>query len=98
MIDHGTIVEDGPLPTLIARLGSERIVMVELSESGQPSFGPGAFHLRSDGLRHWIRIDETQTTAGAVIAAIAAQSTIVDLSLTEPDFEDVVRRVYGSMR
>ena len=98
VINQGTIVEDGPLPTLIARLGSERIVMVELSDTAHPSFGPGAFHLRSNGLRHWIRIDESQTTAGAVIAAIAAQSTIVDLSLTEPDFEDVVRRVYGSTR
>jgi ABC-2 type transport system ATP-binding protein len=98
VIDHGTIVEDGPLATLIARLGSERIVMVELSEPGQPVLGTGALPLRSDGLRHWIRIDETQTTAGAVIASIAAQSTIVDLSLTEPDFEDVVRRVYGSPR
>lgn len=96
VINHGTIVEDGPLPTLIARLGSERIIMVELSAPCQPMLGSGAVHLRSEGLRHWVRIDETQTTAGAVIASIAAQATIVDLSLTEPDFEDVVRRVYGS--
>ena len=96
VINHGTIVEDGPLPTLIARLGSERIVMVELTETQVPLVIAGTNHMRTEGCRQWLRIDEAQTTAGAVIAAIGQQATIVDLSLSEPDFDDVVRRVYGA--
>jgi ABC-2 type transport system ATP-binding protein len=96
VINHGTIVEDGPLPVLIARLGSERIVMVELTESHAPLLIPGTTHTRTEGRRQWLRINETETTAGAVIAAIGQKATIVDLSLSEPDFDDVVRRVYGA--
>jgi ABC-2 type transport system ATP-binding protein len=96
VINHGTIVEDGPLPTLIARLGSERVVMVELTNPQALLNVPGTEHMRTEGRRQWLRIDETQTTAGAVIAAIGQQATIVDLSLNEPDFDDVVRRVYGA--
>jgi ABC-2 type transport system ATP-binding protein len=96
VINHGTIVEDGPLPTLIARLGSERVVMVELTNPQALLNVPGTEHMRTEGRRQWLRIDETQTTAGAVIAAIGQQATIVDLSLSEPDFDDVVRRVYGA--
>jgi ABC-2 type transport system ATP-binding protein len=96
VINHGTIVEDGPLPTLIAQLGSERIVMVELAEAHEPLQVTGTIHMRTDGRRQWLRINETATTAGAVIAEIGSQALIVDLSLTEPDFDDVVRRVYGT--
>jgi ABC-2 type transport system ATP-binding protein len=95
VINHGTIVEDGPLPVLIARLGSERIVMVELTETHEPLCIPGTLHMRTEGRRQWLRINETETTAGAVIAAIGQHATVVDLSLSEPDFDDVVRRVYG---
>ena len=96
VINHGIIVEDGPLPTLISRLGSERIVMVELTETLDPLRIAGTIHMRTEGRRQWLRINETETTAGAVIAAIGQQTSILDLSLSEPDFDDVVRRVYGA--
>jgi ABC-2 type transport system ATP-binding protein len=96
VINHGTIVEDGPLPVLISRLGSERIVMVELAEPHDPLDIPGTMHMRTEGRRQWLRIDEAQTTAGTVITTIGQQAPIIDLSLSEPDFDDVVRRVYGT--
>ncbi len=96
VINHGRIIEDGPLPVLIARLGSERIVMVELAGPHESLHIPGTIHMRTEGRRQWLRINETQTTAGAVITAISQQVPIIDLALNEPDFDDVVRRVYGS--
>jgi ABC-2 type transport system ATP-binding protein len=95
VINHGIIMEDGPLSALISRLGSERVLMVELAAEVDPLTIPGTLHMRTEGRRQWLRIDETQTTAAAAIAAIGQRLPIVDLSLSEPDFDDVVRRVYG---
>jgi ABC-2 type transport system ATP-binding protein len=95
VINHGIIMEDGPLSALISRLGSERVLMVELTAEVDPLTIPGTLHMRTEGRRQWLRIDETQTTAAAAIAAIGQRLPIVDLSLSEPDFDDVVRRVYG---
>jgi ABC-2 type transport system ATP-binding protein len=96
VINHGTIVEDGPLPVLISRLGSERVLMIELSGNLDPLHIPGTVHMRTEGRRQWLTINESQTTAGAVLVAIGERAAIVDLSLNEPDFDDVVRRVYGA--
>jgi ABC-2 type transport system ATP-binding protein len=60
----------------------------------------GATHLGEEGhgLRHRIGFDSEATTAAAVLAAVSAHAEVLDLSIEEPDIEDVVRRVYASRR
>ncbi|MGH3470450.1 MAG: methionine ABC transporter ATP-binding protein, partial [Nocardioidaceae bacterium] len=59
---------------------------------------PGTTHLGSEaeGLRQRLAFDAETTTAAVVLAAVAARAEVRDLSIEEPDIEDVVRRIYSA--
>ena len=99
VVDHGRVAFDGTLPGLVARVGAERVLVVDLAEPGPPlSDVPGTTlrEVEADGLRQHLAFRPEETSAAAVIAAVSARVELRDLTLTEPDIEDVVRRLYLS--
>jgi len=60
----------------------------------------GAEHVRSesDGLRQRLAFDPQRTTAARVLAAVSERAEVLDLSIAEPDIEDVVREIYRATR
>ena len=66
------------------------------AESGQPPLGPGVevVGVEGGGLRHRLAFSPQQTTAAELLARVSAVATVRDLSIEEPDIEDVVRRLY----
>jgi ABC-2 type transport system ATP-binding protein len=57
-------------------------------------------HLTSEarGLRQRLAFDAETTTAARVFAAVAQRAEVVDVTVEEPDIEDVVRRLYAARR
>ena len=55
---------------------------------------PGARVVRIEGPRQWLRFRREAVSAAQVTAAVAEQAPLVDLTIDEPDIEDVVRRIY----
>jgi ABC-2 type transport system ATP-binding protein len=99
VVDHGRVAFDGDLPGLVARVGAERVLVVDLAEPGPPLADVPGTTLRqveADGLRQHLAFRSEETSAAAVIAAVSARVELRDLTLTEPDIEDVVRRLYLS--
>jgi len=99
VVDHGHLVFDGPLAALVSRVGAERVVVVDLAEPGPPLTDVPGTTLRSveaDGMRQHLAFRPDETTAADVVAAVAARVPLRDLTVTEPDIEDVVRRLYTS--
>jgi ABC-2 type transport system ATP-binding protein len=94
IIDHGHVVHDGPLAEVVARFGDERTLVVDLVEAAPPIQVPGATVVRVDGPRQWLRFGR-DTTAAALVAAVAARHPLRDLSVVEPDIEEVIRRFYA---
>ena len=98
VIDHGRVAFDGTLPDLVTRVGAERVLVVDLAEPGPPLTGIPGTSLRTveaDGLRQHLSFRPEETTAAAVVAAVSARVELRDLAVTEPDIEDVVRRLYA---
>ncbi|MEK7284642.1 MAG: AAA family ATPase, partial [Chloroflexota bacterium] len=95
IIDHGRLIYDGDLDALKARYGTERTLIVDLEEPGPPLRLEGARVVRVEGPRQWIVFERERTSAAQLTAAVAAQAPLRDLTLEEPDIEDVVRRIYG---
>jgi ABC-2 type transport system ATP-binding protein len=101
VIDHGRLAYDGDLPGLSRTVGAERVLVVDLAEAAGDLTGlDGARHLSSEagGLRQRLAFDAKATTAARVLAAVAAQAQVLDLTVEEPDIEDVVRRIYAASR
>jgi ABC-2 type transport system ATP-binding protein len=97
VIDHGRVVHDGTIEALHARYGSRRRLIVDLDAPLPPGFvlpGASLTGVEADGHRVSFALDGV--AAGAAVAALVAVASVRDLSVVEPDIEDVVARLYSS--
>lgn len=94
VIDHGTSVYDGSLAGLHAQGGSSRTLVVDLVDESPPIDVPGARVKKVEGPRQWLSFP-TEASAAPVVAAVAAAYDVADLSIQEPDIEDVIRNLYS---
>ena len=98
VIDHGRIVFDGTIDQLHAAYGSTRMLLVDLADQEDTLIpGPGwagAQVVRAEGHRRWIRFARDQVSAAELVARVLAEHQVLDLSIVEPDIEDVIRRIY----
>jgi viologen exporter family transport system ATP-binding protein len=94
IIDRGRLIFDGDIGTLKARYGKERVLVVDLEEPGPPLQLDGARVVRVEGPRQWIAFDGERLSAAQLTAAAAALAPLRDLTVQEPEIEDVVRRIY----
>jgi len=94
VIDHGTAVFDGPLEGLHRRGESRRTLVVDLVDEAPPIEVAGAETHRVDGPRQWLSFPAGESAA-PIVSAVAATYAVADLSIQEPDIEDVIREIYA---
>jgi ABC-2 type transport system ATP-binding protein len=94
IIDRGKVIFDGPLAELMAKHGDHRTLVVDLDRA-QPALSiPGIEAFRVEGQRQWLRFSRRAMSATDAIAAAGQHATIVDLTIEEPEIEEIVRRIY----
>lgn len=107
LVDSGRLMYDGDLPSLTRASGARRVLAVDLADPlpAAPTLTgadgdalPGVEHVGSegDGLRHRFAFDPELASAADVLTAVSRHADVRDLSIQEPDIEDVVRTVYRS--
>jgi ABC-2 type transport system ATP-binding protein len=98
IIDHGRLIYDGTIDDLHTAYGSTRMLVVDLADSTATLVpGPdwaGAEVVRAEGHRRWIRFAREEISAAQLVGLILADQQVLDLSIVEPDVEDVIRRIY----
>jgi ABC-2 type transport system ATP-binding protein len=94
VIDHGTAVFDGALDELQRRGESRRTLVVDLVDEAPPITVDGARTHRVEGPRQWLSFPAGESAA-PIVAAVAASYDVADLSIQEPDIEDVIREIYA---
>jgi ABC-2 type transport system ATP-binding protein len=94
IIDHGRVIHDGTIERLIADYGEERTLVVDLEEPAPPLEVDGARVVRVEGPRQWLRFKRAEMSAAQLAAAVAERAALVDLSVEEPDIEEIVRKIY----
>jgi ABC-2 type transport system ATP-binding protein len=94
VIDHGTLVHDGPLASLHVRGAATRTLVVDLIDATGPIDVPGATVRKVEGPRQWLAFP-ADASAAPIVAAVAASYDVADLSILEPDIEDVIRTLYA---
>ena len=97
VIDHGHVVHDGTLEDLHARYESRRVIVADLDSpwpDGLTLAGATVTAVEADGRRVTLALDGA--TAGEVVARLAQAVPLRDLSVREPQIEDVISRLYLS--
>ncbi len=94
VIDHGSLVYDGTLAGLHDEGSSSRTLVVDLVDEAPPIDVPGATLAKVEGPRQWLTFP-AGASAAPVVAAVAASYDVADLSIQEPDIEDVIRQIYS---
>ncbi|UED85653.1 ABC transporter ATP-binding protein [Streptomyces profundus] len=95
VIDHGRLMYDGALGGLREIGQSERTLVVDLAREAPPVAVAGARVVRVEGARQWLAFP-AGASAAPLVSQVAAAYPLVDLSLREPDIEEVIARMYAS--
>jgi ABC-2 type transport system ATP-binding protein len=93
VIDHGRLIHDGAVEDLPRLFGGHRVLVVDLLED-RPLEVAGARLVRAEGPHRWFEFSPAEVSAPELIARVLAAVEVRDLTLEEPDIEDVVRRIY----
>ncbi|RCW51741.1 ABC transporter ATP-binding protein [Paenibacillus prosopidis] len=94
VVNHGKVVEDGPIESLIHKLTPHRLLVVELQHPCDDLSHPAAEIIKRDGLKIWYQFEKQRMTAAELISDLSQKLPIQDLSVKEPDIEDAIREVY----
>ncbi|HEX6685413.1 MAG TPA: ATP-binding cassette domain-containing protein [Candidatus Limnocylindrales bacterium] len=96
VIDHGHVVHDGTIEALHARYGSRRRVIADLNEPLPHRIDVPGAELESDtGLRLVFSLDGANSV-GPLVSKLASSGLLRDLTIAEPEIEDVIARLYQS--
>ncbi|MGW2686105.1 ABC transporter ATP-binding protein [Streptomyces sp. NPDC001414] len=93
VIDHGRLVYDGPLAGLHEAGESERTLVVDLERELPPVVAGGSARVvKVEGPRQWLAFPASESAA-PLVARIAAEYPLADLSVREPDIETVIAKM-----
>lgn len=98
VINHGKLVEDGPIDQLMDRLVPFSILEVDLESPhvvGQALLLEHGELLGSHGNTLRIRFDRNRVTAAMIIGELLERIDVRDLRIREPEVEEMVMTLYG---
>ena len=96
IIDSGKIIYDGGIDALKERYGKTRMLIVDLAQGYSDIELEGADLTRRESNRIWLAFERDAISASEVIAQLTARYEIQDLTISEPEIEEIVRRIYES--
>ncbi|MGQ4487886.1 ATP-binding cassette domain-containing protein [Streptomyces sp. SAS_281] len=100
VIDHGRLMYDGALAGLHEVGESERTLVVDLERELPPirlESEPAVRTVKVEGPRQWLAFPAS-ASAAPLVARIAAEYPLADLSVREPDIEAVIAKMYARER
>jgi len=98
VINHGQIVYQDKVSNLKRRYLTSKLVEVRYAEKVQSAFqieGTETLKVGSYGVK--LRFDTRQTPVEGVIARLAAAGTLVDVTISDPSLEEVIRKIYENV-
>ena len=99
VIDHGRVIYDGTRRRAEGPLRHRPHARRRPRRAGAAAATIAhAEVVRVDGPRQWLRFHRDRVTAAELVAAVARSGNLRDLTIEEPDIEDVVTRIYTRSR
>lgn len=95
IINHGKIIEDGSLETLVEKVVPQRSLIVDFDEKIDNLWHPMAEVVKREGFKAWFSFEKNKISAAQLISDLSQKYAIKDLSVTEANIEDVIRQLYA---
>lgn len=101
IIDEGRVVYDGDLDAMRDKYARERTIHVELAQRTvsvpriAERLSGTSVVVAEDGRELSITFDRHDWTAAEVLGVVVAETNAVEVRITEPSIEDVVRKMYA---
>ena len=97
IINHGEIIYQDKVSALKRRYLTSKQVDVRYSNALEPDFAiPGVEMLKVGTFGAKLRFDVRETPVERVMAALAAAGSLVDVTVSDPSLEEVIRTIYES--
>ena len=94
IIDRGRVIYDGTVDDLTTRFGDERVLVIDLHDVRPPLAVDGLTCIRTEGPRQWLKFSRDELTAADALDRVASIVRVRDLTVEEPEIEEIVRRIY----
>ncbi|WP_242002125.1 ABC transporter ATP-binding protein [Kribbella steppae] len=95
IIDHGKILYEGDVEMLKAQYVTSRDIVVHCTDFDATTISsPFAQVVSADPFKATLRFSPETTAAPKVVHDLTSRYPITDLSVLEPDLEDVIRQLY----
>lgn len=94
LIDDGRVVFDGRIERLRNQYGTHRTLVVTLAEPCDEFVFPHTELVEREGHTVHLKFDRRRVTAEQLIRQVTERCTISDVSIVEPELEDIIRRIY----
>ena len=94
VLNKGRIIEDASLSVITDKIISRRILIIDLDEDVNDIDHPAAQVIKKEGLRVWMQFQRSKITAAQLVSDLSRKLKIRDISIQEPDIEEVIREVY----
>ena len=95
LIDQGHIIYDGSVTELKKRYTKKRLLIVQFENEEVCVDVANASVVDRQGAKVWLEYDPDAVAITTLISALGQDHQIVDLSVTEPDLEPIIRQIYG---
>ena len=94
MIDKGKVVMDMPVSDVRGKLGGTSSLVVDFESDPKTIELPNVLVADQQGLRWTFSFSSKDMTAGQLISKIASKHNVLDITIKEPEIEDIIREIY----
>ena len=97
VINRGSLIYDGSIHALKARLGGQRQVTIDFEDDPGEVAIPQATLLVDHGRRKVYAVERSVESTLGLLTSVAASHPVEDISFAEPAIEDVIRTLYAGL-
>lgn len=94
IIDHGRIIYDGSIAGIKEQFAHYRELIVDFADGVSEVESDRADLIEREGQRVRFRFNRSKVSASELIAELAGQYRVRDISIKEPEIEEIVRKIY----
>jgi len=94
IIDNGRIIYNGSIAGIKERFTPYRVLVVDFAEGVSEVKIARAELMEREGQRARFRFNRQHVSASELITELAQQHRVRDISVEEPEIEEIVRKIY----